>query len=1404
LNKFIDRRTDGEFLSSWLTGLSEIVFDPRYPTENIDKYVKNTGLMITDNIISEVTGLRWKVKNTRLRFMHDTVFKAIVSNGTLTCYSQKDSTEIYNVSGIYYPEFQQFYGTKGTVTWEKAGYAKDDVFAELGRFFINTTKNSFTADSARLTHNTYFKEPVYGFLSDQPVISTVKEKANYPRFETYRKSFRLENIYEGVNYQGGLAFEGATVKGSGGDELLAAITLTRNDTLYLRIHSGEFIFSQTGLNSGEVTMSLYLGKDSIYHSNLGFSYNASEEQVSLFRASNPVSRSPYFNSYHNLDMYFEQLAWNMKESKIVLSRARGAAFGQAQFESASFFNENYFIKLAGIDEYHPLVRFKKFSEWYYSETFPVDEFAIWLNKPLDAVTGMCIDMANRGFIFYNRGSNQITLKDKVDDYLNAFAKKQDYDVLRIMSETRAPEDNAILDLKNFNLTVNGVSGVYLSDSQRVAIYPYNKQIILGKNRDMKFNGVVEAGLFTIFGQDFAFSYDTFKINLAKIDSIIIAVETEEKDLYGNPLVRNIGNKIQLASAELYIDDPKNKSGLRSLKQYPIINAVASSYTFFDKIPGLENVYPREEYYFAIDPFTYENIDHFKIEDLNVSGEFFAGDILRPSRQYMTIQEDNSLGLNINLPEEGVEVYGGKGMIFNNIRMSNKGFTANGTLKHLTASINSENIRLFPDSLIAQATQFTMENDPSGLYPILKSEDVSIKWLVGKDEMAAVNSTDKYFSMFDNGTALDGSLLLTPSSLKGAGIVNTTDSRITSNTFSFTSNSIKADTCDYNFKSPSTSGYAFIAENAGADLNFDQKITRFHLNTDTSVVKFPEIQYICTMTDFEYDQESRILNMEQKGKSDTELLTPDKLLGQDMKNLDKPTFFATNVISDTLAFSSWKGRYHVDDEYIEAENINYIHIADALIQPDSGKITINRRAKINQLQNAILAINNRHLLHSATIDIESTKRYRGSGEYDYVDENKEIQQITFNEITVDTLVSTARGYIPVSQDFRLSPAFSFAGDVTLFAGKERLLFSGSAGIINTCNAFRSYPVNFKSEIDPRHVMIEVSEKPRDINNNLVFSGSFINLDSIHIYPAFLSAQKSWADVAIVNSKGYLYYDKAGKRYMITFLEKIADQSRPGNMIVYDTEKCILSGEGKLNFGTAFDFVNITGAGKVSHSLDSGKVELQAILGFDFHFSPEALRIMSDEIRLIPTLKSVNLNSELNKKGMDDLLGAELASRLKEELDLFGVSRELPNEFNFEILLNDVNLYWNEPTSSFRSKGKIGIGYIGKQPVNVYVDGFIEIQRRRSGDMFDIYLKADESTYYYFSYIRGNMMTQAANKTYGMLIGGLKPKVRKHPKSTSKQPYTYMITVEDRLSRFLQRMTEGDESVNVETDLDGLVQ
>lgn len=1393
INYFVEFKQEDAFFESWLRGLSEIAFNPRVSNENIIRYFRNTGSIIKENVLSETGSVKWKVRNSKLQFEHDTIFAVAVKNATLTCYSNTDSTEIYNATGIYYPEIQEFRGTKGTVTWEKAGFQKKDVSAEITNYIINTSKNSFTVDSAKLTNTYYFKKPELGQLTDQTTTFRNKEKANFPRFITYTKEFKLQSIFKGVNYEGGLTFEGASVKGTGEKYRPAKITLYRNDTLYVKIASMEFLFSKQGLNSQETSVALYLKKDSIYHSNLGFSYISDTRQVNLFRTNNPVSKSPYFNSFHGLDMTFDYLSWNMNESKIILSRTRGSSLGTAQFESISFFNAEDFLHIMALDNYHPLNRLLKFAEYYYSETFPVADFAKWLNKPVESVISLCIDLATMGFIFYDRANNEITIKKKTRDYIDSYAKRKDYDVIKIFSETKAPTDNAILNLSDYKITVNGVSGVLLSDSQKVAIYPYSKQLIIGKNRSFQFDGVVEAGLFRIYGHNFSFSYDTFNLRLRNIDSIRVAVETDKKDVYGNPISKQVDNLLQKGSAEIFIDKPNNKSGLKSLRQYPIINTNSYSYIFYDKIPGLEGIYKQKDFYFKVDPYTYEDIDHFNINTMHLMGEFFGGNIIKPSRQYASVLGNNSLGFKMEIPREGIELYGNKARLFDTINMSNNGLTGSGTLKHLTSTTSSREYSFYPDSMTTKASAFRMDKDTSGVFPIISSEKTDIKWLIKKDEWFATTPLGKKFSMFGNGTTLDGSVTLMPDKLKGVGVIDMTNSRIASNLFSFTANSIKADTANYNLKSLTTNGYSFIAENANTNINFDQKISSFHLNTDSSMVKFPELQYICTMTDFTYNMETRVLNMEQKGKSNTTLLTPDKLIRLNYSKLDKPTFFSTNSLSDTISFSSWKGSYHLDQEYIEAENINYIHIADALIQPKNGKITITRRAQIQPLDSAIIALNNRHILHTAKLNIESRKRYTGSAMYSYISDNSEIQQINFPELTVDTLTTSAIGFIPAGQKFKLSSAFTFEGDVLLSARSDLLTFTGSAGIINKCSNLTSLNIKFKSKIDPKNVMIPLGEKPRDINDNPVFSGSMINTDSTHIYGAFLSPEKSWSDVALVNANGYLWFDKAKGRYLIASLEKLADQKMPGNIVGFDKNYCILNGEGTLNFGTNLDLVNFRSAGKFTHALDSGKIDIQAIVALQFYFSPEALKMMADEIRIKPSLKPVNLNSELNNNGMKELLGNALAAQIKEEMDIFGTSKALPKEFDYQLLLNDVQLYWNDNTSSFRSRGKIGVGFVGSQPINLYVDGFIELQRRRTGDLIDIYLKTDQSTWYYFSYFRGVMMTQSSNNTYNTLIANLKLNDRKDPKSNTKTPYTYMISVENRVERFLSRMSgnTGDE-------------
>jgi hypothetical protein len=1389
LNDFVSTSQRKAEVNAWLAGLSEMAFDPRFTNASIEKFIEVTGLLLVDNTIYSAGSVRWKTKGGTVEFDRDTVLKIDIKTVTLTCFLGKDSTEIYDFSGTYFPDKFLMHCDKGKITWEKAGYDRSKVFATVSDFDIDVTKSEFTCDSSLLTHTTYFREPVKGKLMDRAVEIISPEKATMPRFETYETRFFIDDIYEGVDYEGGLALQGAVVTGTGTNWFPASISLFRNDTLAMKLISRNFILSQKSISSYESSATLYLGKDSIYHSNLGFSYNTGTREVSLFRTTSPLSRSPYFDSFHNLDLYFEHFAWDMDDPFITLSRTRGSSIGAAKFESVSFYNEANFFKLMRLDDVHPLYRIRDYAKVYGSDAFPVEGFAKWMKMPIEQATSLCIELANNGFLFYDRNFNEVVIKKKVDDYIASFAKKKDYDAIRINSEARDKEENAVLDLKTFDLRLAGVNMVSLSDSQKVSIVPYNGRLVVGKNRNMSFDGVVKAGLFTIYGKQFSFSYDTFYLHLAKIDSIRLAVETDEKDPYGRPKIKPIDNIIQLGSANLYVDDPRNKSGLKRLQQYPIINSLTNSYIFYDNIPNLEGIYPQEEFYFRIDPFTYNNIDHYSNTDMALEGEFVGGGITEPMRQTLTVQPDTSLGFSMTIAPGGIPIYGGRGVLYDHLSMNNSGFIGSGRVEHLTATAVSDTILFYPEFMVTRAQSFTMRPDSLNRFPVLNASNVDIEWVTGPDEWYAENNPGKPFSMFGDGTTVDGTLILKPESLDGKGEVNTADARITSETFSFGRTTIDADTSDYYLKALRGDGYGFVASNANTHVNFAEQRSSFSLNTDSSFVVFPELEYISKMTNFSYNMSTKVLDMSQRGRETTMLMTADQLLKVPPGMMEKATFLSTNNMKDTVKFQSGSASYFLQDEYVKVKDVNYIPVADALIQPGGGILYITRGAVIRETDSAIVAINNKHLIHSAKINIESSANYYGSGIYDYTDEDGKVQLINLREIKVDTMATKAQGYIPPEKNFTLNPAFTFSGDVTLRSKDDHLTFTGVAGIVTDCKSIRNRPVKFSAAINPANVLIPVSDKPRDINDNLLFSGTFITLDSAGVYPAFLSERQSWSDNPLLNAEGFLFHDKGAGKYRIASMEKLSDLTQHGNMVTFDRFNCILASEGKINFGVNYDLLTLGSSGRVVQNPDDGDVELQTIMGLSFYFSPEALQMMADDIRSVPTLKAVNLSSEFNRKAMRDLIGPEAAKALAEELQLFGIVKTMPKQYSYQLMLNEVNLKWNPNTMSFMSQGKIGIGFIGNQPLNIYVDGWVELQRKRSGDILDIYLKANDNVWYWFSYFRGVMMSYSSSDTYNVLLGGIKDKLRKDPKSNSQVEYEYMIGPRDRLIRFLRRMESG---------------
>ncbi|NJK98583.1 MAG: hypothetical protein HC905_29970 [Bacteroidales bacterium] len=152
-------------------------------------------------------------------------------------------------------------------------------------------------------------------------------------------------------------------------------------------------------------------------------------------------------------------------------------------------------------------------------------------------------------------------------------------------------------MENYDLLINGIPRIFLSDSQNVVIYPTNDRITLKQNRSFQFDGRIDAGLFTFFGSNFFFNYNDFKINLQNVDSVQIKVFTGEVDNFGRPLTRSVRNVIQHITGDLVIDKSDNKSGRHSYPMYPLFTSRENSFVYYDAAEIQNGVYPREKFLF---------------------------------------------------------------------------------------------------------------------------------------------------------------------------------------------------------------------------------------------------------------------------------------------------------------------------------------------------------------------------------------------------------------------------------------------------------------------------------------------------------------------------------------------------------------------------------------------------------------------------------------------------------------------------------------------------------------------------------------------------------------------------------------------------------------------------------------
>jgi hypothetical protein len=1399
------RRDEGQkIFTQWLETLGSLL-GGRSKT-NFLKFLDISIDLFGSNILYKTASFNWKVSNLNFKMITKGKLPLFVFDSLdLTCYTKVDSGSIYGTSGVCNPLKSMWEGNGGRVLWTRADLAESDVYAELTTYNTKLKSNRYVCDSVKFYDRRRFDFALYGRLSEK-IMTSKSARITYPNFVSFRNDLTIKEVFHNVDYQGGYSLKGNVVVGVGTKDQKAYFIFKRKGQRFVWAGAESFNINKDRIQSPSVSVIIYLEDDSIYHPSLSMTYIDSKRQLSIYRDEEGISKAPFYDSYHQIDMFVESMEWNLDEDFIDLkSVSQRGSVSEATFESLSLFTQARYDRLQGIDRINPVKAVYDFVQKSGYSDFSVQEFGQYIGMSKTVTMSLLMDLAAKGFLIYDLNEDYVIVTERVETYIMANKGKIDYDVIGFRSSV-VGIPNASLDLLNNELIIQGVKTVFLSDSQDVFIAPAHQQITLMKNRDFKFDGFIKAGKFDLAARECTFSYEKFELDLPVIDSISFRVQSFEPDRYGEYHQVRVKNVIGDLQGNILIDRADNKSGRKSAPEYPIFNSKSNGYVYYNKSSIHGGVYTKDKFYYRIDPFTIDSLDNFKTEGIQFSGYLASAGIFGDIDEPLSVQRDYSLGFIFQTPSSGKPIYGKKGRFTSKIKLSNEGLRGDGVLTYLTSTAYSDNFQFFPDSTNAIVSTYEIEKERSPVeYPSVIGDSLYMHWEPYNDMMEVSNmDINQPIMMYSSESQLNGTLMLSPQGLNGKGLVYIKDAEMVSNLYRFKYSEYFADTIDFRLKKfvdveededeelSSEFDYAYETENFKAHVDFDERKGDFEANGSAQKVDFPENMYICYMDKFTWYMDRDETEFSSKSKA-TEEFAKASLKDKIDLDLSGSKFISTHPDQDSLHFYAQKAIFSRRKALITATEVAFILVADAAIYPDSGLVVVHKKADMEELTNSRIIVNTTtkyHELYSGTFKILGRKKYYGRALYDYKDEDDAIQNIFFTKMEVDT-TGTTHGVGNIAEDaqFTLSKNFDFVGDVNLEATKEFLRFNGGTSISHTCDTLERQRLYFDAYINPAEIKIPVSEEPISDKNTNIYAGMFSNSNGIRVYSSFLQSKRKSTDAKIFTASGFLVYDKTMQEYRISTDERLKKTNMTDDYISLSKRNCQVMASGALNIALNTGQVEAQAYGTMKYYKREDSTTLHVSIPLNFYFNDKALELMANDLNDRMELDGMNLQSDLFRLTLGKMVGVDKAEKLMTEIATHGGAfKKVPTEIQKTIFISDVEMKWNPRSKSFVSTGQIGISSMGKIQIVKYIDGKIEIKNKAGSTKITIYLDLGDKDYYYFSYnsTSGSMMTYSSNKEYVTIIKETKPEDRKSKSKEVKQKYNYYITTPTAYKKFIRMM------------------
>ncbi len=1335
------------------------------------------------NILNQGDNVKWVAMSDpeKMGFAEEPFFE--FKNIDLMGFSAKDSLTVKGMSGRYYPDKLQFKANGGTITWERAGL-DDNVKAVLKTYDIDLRFPHVVADNALLHYPRLFAQPVIGRVEDKAVLPTSEEKATYPRFISDEATLPVKNLYKDVDYVGGFEMRGASIYGTGQGDILAKVTIYNEGKVIISASSRSFLIRPANLLSEDAKVSVYIENDSIYHPAANFKYDNEKKSLLISRPKQGVGRSPFFDSYHKLDMYVESLQWVTTEKRIELKPIVGNTSNQkAYFESQNYYEESVMHEIAGYNIVNPLYTLWQLFNSAGYESLTIEDVIRWFNKPPLDIKAMMIDFAARGFIEYDINNNQINYRSKIAQYLNNQVKKKDYDYIKLESKTHY----ASLDLVTNDLKITGCEFFVLSDPQIVNVYPMNELVTVKKNRNMVFSGRVIGGLFDFVTHNCQFDYDRFLVDMDVIDTLIMYVEDKDgpMDMYGDYKLQRVRSEIEELSGVLYVDAPGNKSGMTDYPDYPIFEARKGGKVFYDQPYVLGGVYDRNKFYYAVNQFRIVNLDNFVIDSMKFGGALISGGIFPDIAEPLKVQPDFSLGFVHNTG--GLPMYGTRGAYQGRISLSNRGLRGKGNIDYITSHTTSDSLVFYIDSTNGSANKHIVDEQLAGTeFPPASVEEAYMHWEPYEDQMF-VHTLANPMDLFTEAT-LTGNSKITSSGMFGTGIVKFNRADISSRLFQFKHHELLADTADLRIYDISGGkDVAFSTDNYNSHIDFKTRKGHFIANGEASVVYFVKNEIKAKSSEFEWDPiDSTMLRFkwDDPHKNVDIDNTPIKEL-VDMQSVGNELYAVAPYVD--YQFTAVNAEYDFAKNVIAAHGVRYINVGDAAITPQHGDVTIRKNAAMDPLEKSrILAgrENKFHELYDCNTRIVSATKFFANGYYDYIDAEQRVQTLYF-----DTLYFMKETHgdakIPKEKDFHFSDQFAFDGRAELHSTNPFLSYFGGVEIIHGCDSVKHARMKILKQVDPNNIMIQVHDRTKDMDERKVVVAIASSNKTGRIYTAFGVAKDEFNDAEYINVFGYITYDKETHEFKAASREKLMDPSIPGNIITLNTDNCEVHGSGSIDMGAKLGRVDFVTNGTIVNYMLADSAEMHLTTSIDFFFNEKSMDIMNKALENT-TLDYVDVSGdEAYDLALYNLFGKTEYDRYQRSTAL-GQNRRLPDALQVKFLFSNIDFEWDKEQSTFKSQTKLPLIVCGAKQQYKMVPGRIVIEKRGSRNRLYLYFEFDNH-FFYYQFDNNAVSAFSSDKAFNDAISSVKPKNRFQAPDQAKglPSFTYKLGNRSLKNKFVKK-------------------